>query len=132
MKGFFYTREGTAKLRTAIGTLDTVIVASRRSRQRQPGAAHVVRARVGFRAGAGGAQPRRQTRVRDADQEPHCEGSADRRAAEYAARTARGDAQVFGSVTPRWPWYFPPRSLYEVSQTSSDSRNSICATPSFA
>ena len=19
-------------------------------------------------------------------------------------------AQVFGSVTPRWPWYFPPRS----------------------
>ena len=31
MKDFMYTREGTAKLRTAIGTLDTVIVASRRS-----------------------------------------------------------------------------------------------------
>ncbi len=31
MKEFFYTREGAAKLRTAIGTLDTVIVASRRS-----------------------------------------------------------------------------------------------------
>jgi Protein of unknown function (DUF3108) len=30
MKEFIYTREGTAKLRTAIGTLDTVIVASRR------------------------------------------------------------------------------------------------------
>jgi hypothetical protein len=30
MKEFFYTREGTAKLRTAIGMLDTVIVASRR------------------------------------------------------------------------------------------------------
>jgi hypothetical protein len=39
---------------------------------------------------------------------------------------------VFGSVTPFWPWYLPPRSLYEVSQTSSDSRNSICATPSLA
>jgi hypothetical protein len=31
MKEFFYTREGVAKLRTAIGTLDTIIVASRRS-----------------------------------------------------------------------------------------------------
>ncbi len=31
MKEFFYTREGGAKLRTAIGPLDTVIVASRRS-----------------------------------------------------------------------------------------------------
>jgi hypothetical protein len=31
MKEFFYTREGNAKLRTAIGMLDTVIVASRRS-----------------------------------------------------------------------------------------------------
>ena len=31
MKEFFYTREGDAKLRTAIGSLDTVIVASRRS-----------------------------------------------------------------------------------------------------
>ena len=30
-KEFLYTREGTAKLRTAIGELDTVIVASRRS-----------------------------------------------------------------------------------------------------
>ena len=40
--------------------------------------------------------------------------------------------QVFGRVTPRWPWYLPPRSLYEVSQTSSDSKNSICATPSLA
>ncbi len=38
--------------------------------------------------------------------------------------------QVRGSVTPRWPWYLPPRSLYEVSQTSSDSRNSTCAQPS--
>ena len=40
--------------------------------------------------------------------------------------------QVFGSVTPRWPWYLPPRSRYEVSHTSSDSKNSICATPSLA
>src|SRR5689334_13778742 len=39
---------------------------------------------------------------------------------------------IFGSVTPRWPWYLPPRSLYEVSQTSSDSKNTTCATPSFA
>jgi hypothetical protein len=29
MKDFMYTREGTAKLRTAVGTLDTIIVASR-------------------------------------------------------------------------------------------------------
>ena len=124
MKEFLYTREGDAKLSTAIGTLDTVIVASRRAHG-QPGAAHVVRALVGLRAGAGGAQPRRQTRVRDADQD----------AAALTARAgirACGDAQVFGSVTPRWPWYLPPRSLYEVSQTSSDSKNSICATPSLA
>ena len=40
--------------------------------------------------------------------------------------------QAFGSVTPFCPWYLPPRSLYEVSQTSSDSKNSICATPSLA
>ncbi len=40
--------------------------------------------------------------------------------------------QVLGSVTPFWPWYLPPRSLYEVSQTSSDSKNRNCATPSFA
>ncbi len=31
LKEFFYTREGSAKLRTAIGMLDTVIVASRRT-----------------------------------------------------------------------------------------------------
>jgi hypothetical protein len=31
MKEFFYTREGTATLKTAIGSLDTVIVASRRN-----------------------------------------------------------------------------------------------------
>src|SRR5687768_5687331 len=37
-----------------------------------------------------------------------------------------------GSVTPFCPWYFPPRSRYEVSHTSSDSRKIICATPSLA
>src|SRR3990167_707639 len=37
-----------------------------------------------------------------------------------------------GSVTPRWPWYLPPRSRYEVSHTSSDSMNITCATPSLA
>ena len=41
-------------------------------------------------------------------------------------------AQAFGRVTPRCFWYLPPRSAYEVSQTSSDSKNSICATPSLA
>src|SRR5207342_1450709 len=40
--------------------------------------------------------------------------------------------QVRGSVTPTWPWYLPPRSLYEVSHTSSDWKNNICATPSLA
>jgi len=37
---------------------------------------------------------------------------------------------VFGNVTPRCPWYLPPRSLYEVSQTSSLSKKSTCAQPS--
>ena len=40
--------------------------------------------------------------------------------------------QIFGSVTPFCPWYLPPRSLYEVSHTSSDSKKITCATPSFA
>ena len=35
-----------------------------------------------------------------------------------------------GSVTPRCPWYLPPRSLYDVSHTSSASMNSTCAQPS--
>jgi hypothetical protein len=38
--------------------------------------------------------------------------------------------QAFGNVTPCCPWYLPPRSLYEVSQTSSLSKNSTCAQPS--
>jgi 1-piperideine-2-carboxylate/1-pyrroline-2-carboxylate reductase [NAD(P)H] len=40
--------------------------------------------------------------------------------------------QALGSVTPRWPWYLPPRSLYDTSQTSSLSlsKNSTCAQPS--
>ena len=51
-----------------------------------------------------------------------------------AARITTGDVvwQAFGSVTPVCPWYLPPRSLYDVSHSSSDSRNSICATPSLA
>ena len=69
VKDFLYTREGTAKLRTAIGELDTVIVASRRSatdgRVLRMWFAPVAR----LRAGAGRAQPRRQARVRDAHQE---------------------------------------------------------------
>src|SRR5690606_32918701 len=42
--------------------------------------------------------------------------------------------QVRGRVTPVCPWYLPPRSRYEVSQTSSAAawKNSICATPSLA
>ena len=40
--------------------------------------------------------------------------------------------QIFGSVTPCCPWYLPPRSLYDVSQTSSDSKKITCATPSLA
>jgi len=39
---------------------------------------------------------------------------------------------IIVNVTPVWPWYLPPRSRYDVSQGSSDSRNTICATPSFA
>ena len=40
--------------------------------------------------------------------------------------------QILGSVTPCCPWYFPPRSLYDVSHTSSDSKKITCATPSLA
>jgi len=40
--------------------------------------------------------------------------------------------QILGGVTPRWPWYLPRRSRYEVSQTSSDSMKITCATPSLA
>jgi hypothetical protein len=39
-------------------------------------------------------------------------------------------AQAFGNVTPCCPWYLPLRSLYEVSQTSSLSKNSTWAQPS--
>ena len=50
-----------------------------------------------------------------------------------AERLPPGSArQIFGSVTPCCFWYLPPRSLYEVSQTSSDSKKITCATPSFA
>ncbi len=45
MKEFLYTREGTAKLQTEIGTLDTVIVASRHTANGPASPAHVVRAR---------------------------------------------------------------------------------------
>ena len=38
--------------------------------------------------------------------------------------------QALGKVTPRCPWYLPPRSLYDVSQTSSLSKNSTWAQPS--
>ena len=38
--------------------------------------------------------------------------------------------QARGSVTPRWPWYLPPRSRYDTWQTSSDSKNSTWAQPS--
>ena len=53
-----------------------------------------------------------------------------RRAAALRRRDNR--RQIFGSVTPCCPWYLPPRSLYEVSQTSSDSKKITCATPSLA
>ena len=39
--------------------------------------------------------------------------------ARRAAR--RSDVRSSASVTPVWPWYLPPRSLYETSQTSSAS-----------
>ena len=39
---------------------------------------------------------------------------------------------IIVNVTPVCFWYFPPLSLYEVSQIVSDSKNNICATPSFA
>ena len=42
------------------------------------------------------------------------------------------NSYILGSVTPCCPWYLPPRSLYEVSHTSSLSKNSTCAMPSLA
>ncbi len=68
LKEFNYTQEGTAKLKTAIGELDTVIVDQSAHRQ-QSHSAHVVRAVTGIRTGAGRAHPRRQIGVRDAHQE---------------------------------------------------------------
>jgi len=47
-------------------------------------------------------------------------------------RTTAVRVQILGSVTPCWPWYLPPRSLYDVSHTSSDSKKITCATPSLA
>ena len=68
IKEFNYAQEGTAKIRTALGQLDTVIVVQPAHRQ-QPHPAHVVCAVARLRAGAGGAHPRRQAGVCDADQE---------------------------------------------------------------
>ncbi len=48
----------------------------------------------------------------------------------FGRRSKRRPAYAFGSVTPVWPWYLPPLSLYEVSHTSSLSMNSTCAQPS--
>src|SRR4051812_40030062 len=48
------------------------------------------------------------------------------------ARNGPMGPQILGSVTPFWPWYLPPRSRYDVSQTSSDSKKITCATPSLA
>ncbi len=58
----------------------------------------------------------------------------DWKGADYAAIRRRWlpEIQIFGSVTPCCPWYLPPRSLYDVSQTSSDSKKITCATPSLA
>ncbi|KAG1254285.1 hypothetical protein G6F68_010925 [Rhizopus microsporus] len=68
-------------------------------------------------------------------------GGAGGRRHRHAVRAEHGSApqtahrhQVRGRVTPVWPWYLPPRSLYDVSQTSSDAawKNSIWATPALA
>ena len=66
LKEFEYSQEGTAKLKTALGDLDTVIVASRRARQ-QSHPANVVCAVARLRAGTGGENPRRQIGICDAD-----------------------------------------------------------------
>src|SRR5690606_1254738 len=100
-------------------------VQAQRRRARQPGAA-VARARdraLRGRSGLAGAG------VGPGGGAAVFAGSAGGAGAGAARRT-----QVRGSVTPRWPWYLPPRSLYEVSQTSSGAawKNSICATPSLA
>lgn len=44
----------------------------------------------------------------------------------------KANHQAFGNVTPTCPWYLPPRSLYDTSQTSSLSlsKNSTWAQPS--
>ena len=60
------------------------------------------------------------------------ETDASLESANAIARPDDAPLQILGSVTPCCPWYLPPRSLYDVSQTSSDSKKSICATPSLA
>ena len=63
IKEFEYSQEGTAKLKTALGDLDTVMVPSR---QQSP-PANVVCAVARLRAGTGGENPRRQIGISDAD-----------------------------------------------------------------
>jgi len=122
VKHYRHTLLRREKLATALGELDTVVyVSTREGSSREtitwhaPGlgfavvqAQQLVKGKLGF-----------HTRIRS--YQPGIEGDAPLRF-----------LQVRGSVTPFWPWYLPPRSLYEVSHTSSDSKNSNCATPSFA
>ena len=97
IKEFLYTNEGAARIRTELGELDTVVVASRRA-----GNNRILRMwfapKLELCAGEGRADPRRQARIRDANQ--HSAAVRRRRA---AASAPRSPAQAFGRVTPRWP-----------------------------
>ena len=121
IKEYLYTSEGTAHLKTALGELDTVVYRSQRSRI-DACHAHVVCAITRLRASARRAAARGQARMADADPLPR----------PRLGDQTSSDSYALGSVTPFWPWYLPPRSRYDVSHTSSDSRNSTCATPSLA
>ena len=118
VKYYRYTLLRRETLKTAIGEARDRRLPER-PRRLGPRNADLACAEARLRRGAGRAAHRRQARL------PDLHPAATRRRLSVPS-------QVFGSVTPFWPWYLPPRSLYEVSQTSSDSKNRNCATPSFA
>ena len=118
------------QIETALGKLDTIVYTSKRA-----GSDRLLRSWV---APALGYLPVKAERDPRKKVEFTCTIESVDRAEKGLDHARRRTApsnflhQVFGSVTPFWPWYLPPRSLYEVSQTSSDSKNSTCATPSLA
>ena len=124
-KTYGFEDKGEAQIDTGLGKLDDALL--------HPASRGLVEDYVSLGGAAAGLPARadRDAQERRSPDGAHVDvGRRDREA--LAASHARERSQVFGSVTPCWPWYLPPRSLYDVSHTSSDSKKITCATPSFA